>query len=136
MPRRSIYLDGFAHANPVPAACRIGQFLVSGPLTGRDPRTGAMPASLDAQVENVFVHVRKLMQTVGGRTDDIIKMTFLVAEYRERDGINREWTAMFPNPHDRPTRHCIAAQLDNGSQIQCDVTAVLADQPHTEKGTV
>lgn len=123
--RRSIYIEGFAHRNPVPAACVIGTHLHSGVLTGRDPVTGDMPEGLDAQCANVFAHVRELMRAAGGDTDDIVKMTFHLVRYRDRDALNREWLAMFPDPHDRPTRQAMAATLDGASLIQCDLVAVL-----------
>lgn len=128
MPRRvSIYLPGFSHRNPVPVASRIGPHLVSGVLTGRDPATGEMPESLDAQCANVFTHVRALMAAAGGTTDDIIKMTFWLAEYRDRDALNREWTEMFPDAAIRPARQVMAAQLDGASLMQCDLMAILVD---------
>lgn len=128
MPQRvSIYLPGFTHRNPIPVASRIGPHLVSGVLTGLDPETGETPASLDEQVANVFTHVRALMEAAGGTTDDIIKLTFWLAEYRNRDAINREWVAMFPDAASRPARQVMAAHLDGGTLVQCDVQAVLAD---------
>lgn len=128
MPRReSIYLEGFAHKNPVPAACRIGPYLTSGVLTGRDPETHEMPTSLDAQVVNVFAHVRELMGAAGGSTDDIVKMTFHLVRYRDRDALNREWVAMFPDPASRPTRQAMAAVLDGDALIQADLVAILPE---------
>lgn len=128
MPRRtSIYIAGFEHSNPVPVASRIGQHLVSGVLTGRDPATHEMPAALDAQVANIFAHVRELMAAAGGTTDDIIKLTVWLAEerYRDRDALNREWTTMFPDPESRPARQVMAARFDGATLIQCDLQAVL-----------
>lgn len=136
MSRRvSIYLEGFAHANPVPVACRIGQHLHSGVLTGRDPLSGEMPEALEAQCANVFAHVRELMAAAGGSLDDIVKMTFHLARYRDREALNREWEAAFPDPADRPARQVMAAALDGGALVHCDVVAVLAhDPPGREPG--
>ncbi|MFD4665951.1 RidA family protein [Streptomyces halstedii] len=126
MPRRvSVYLPGFGHANPIPAASRIGPFLASGALTGRDPATGEMPEDLQAQCANVFAHVRALMAAVDGATDDILKMTFRLVRYRDRDALNREWTTMFPDPAHRPARQVVAARLDGGALVHCDLMAVL-----------
>jgi enamine deaminase RidA (YjgF/YER057c/UK114 family) len=129
VPRReSIYLEGFAHANPVPAACRIGPYLQTGVITGRDPETHEMPESLDAQIVNVFAHVRELMSVAGGSTDDILKMVFHLASYRDREALNREWTAMFPDPADRPTRQVMAATLDGASLVQAELIAILDER--------
>jgi enamine deaminase RidA (YjgF/YER057c/UK114 family) len=126
--RTSIEIPGFAHANPVPVAARIAGLLVSGVLTGRDPATRTMPPDLDTQVAHVFARVRELLEAAGGSVDDVLKLTFWVAEYRDRDAINREWEAMFPDPADRPARQVMAAHLDGGSLVHCDVMAVL-DEP-------
>ena len=129
MRRTSVELPGFSHANPIPAASRIGPFLFSGVLTGRDPETSEMPAALDGQCANVFRHVRALMSAAGGSTDDIVKMTFWLADYRDRAALNDEWTTLFTDPSSRPARQAMAAQLDGGSLIQCDLVAVL-DRSH------
>jgi len=123
--RVSIEIAGFAHANPVPAACRIGPFLFTGVLTGRDPVTTQMPASLEAQCANVFAHMREVVAAVGGSTDDIVKITFWVADYRDRDALNREWLRMFPDAASRPARQVMAATLDGGALIHADLIAVL-----------
>ncbi|TFV95207.1 RidA family protein [Leifsonia flava] len=103
----------------------MGPFLFSGVLTGRDPETHRMAKTLDEQCANVFTHVRALLAAAGGSTDDIAKMTFWLAHYRDRDALNREWVAMFPDAASRPARQAMAAQLDGGSLVQCDLVAVL-----------
>jgi enamine deaminase RidA (YjgF/YER057c/UK114 family) len=123
--RESIELPGFGHQNPIPAASRIGPFLFSGVLTGRDPETRELPEALDAQMANVFRHVRALLELAGGSTDDIVKMTFWLADYRDREALNREWLAVFPDAASRPARQAMAATLDGGSLVQCDLVAVL-----------
>lgn len=125
--RQSIYLDGFAHKNPVPAASRIGPHLVSGVLTGRDPRTHEMPRDLDSQVTNIFAHVRELMHAAGGTTDDILKVTVYLSDYRDRDALNRAWVEMFPDPESRPTRQVMHATFDGDTKVQADLVAVLAE---------
>ncbi len=125
--RKSIQLPGFSHANPIPAASRIGPLLVSGVLTGRDLDTRDLPDDLDGQLANVFAHVRALLTATGGSTDDIIKLTFWLVDYRDREALNREWTQMFPDPDSRPARQVMAATLDGGCLVQCDLMAVLSE---------
>lgn len=123
--RVSIELPGFAHANPIPAASRIGPFLFSGAVAGRDPDTGDLPVDLDRQVANVFRHVAALLAAAGGTPDDVVKMTFWLADYRDREALNREWVAMFPDPSSRPARHAVAAALDGGILVQADLIAIV-----------
>ena len=43
--RTTIHVDGFSHANPIPAAARVGPLLMSGLINGTDPngRIGNVP---------------------------------------------------------------------------------------------
>lgn len=124
--RRSIHVAGFGHDNPIPAASRIGPFLFSGAITGRDPRTRSMPPDIDTQCANIFTTMREIVAAAGLTTGDIAKVTVWLRDYRDRTALNREWTTMFPDADDRPARHAIAATLDGPTLIQCDFIAVTA----------
>src|SRR5947209_20288019 len=102
--RKSIEIDGFAHKNPIPAACRLGNMLMTGIVTGTDPATGKLAATLEAQCANVFYHMRSIMRVAGGSTDDIIKMNVWMTDRSRRDVLNAEWVKMFPNADSRPAR--------------------------------
>ncbi|MFF2486160.1 RidA family protein [Microbacterium sp. NPDC058062] len=106
-------------------ASRIGPFVATGVLTGRDPRTREMPETLAEQCANLFTLVREVVANAGGSIGDILRMTFWVADYRDRAALNEEWVKMFPQPEHRPARQTIAAQLDGGCRIQCDFLAVI-----------
>ena len=122
--RKSIEIEGFGHKNPIPAACRLGNMLMTGIITGTDPATGKLAATLEEQCANVFHHVRSIMQGAGGSTDDIIKMSVWMADRSRRDVLNAEWVKMFPDPHSRPARHTSQTAFEGGQLIVCDITAV------------
>ena len=122
--RKSIEIEGFAHKNPIPAACRLGNMLMTGIITGTDPATGKLAATLEEQCANVFQHVRSIMAAAGGSTDDIIKMSVWMADRSRRDVLNAEWVKMFPDAGSRPARHTSQAALEGGQLIVCDITAV------------
>lgn len=128
----SIHIPGFGHANPIPAASRIGPFVASGALTGRDPRTHEMPSGLDRQCANVFGHIGALLAAAGGTPDDVLKLTVHLADPADREALNREWLAMFPDPQRRPARQVLAAALGGGALIHCDLLAVLPDNPRED----
>ncbi|MGN6570916.1 MAG: RidA family protein [Pseudolabrys sp.] len=123
--RRSIYIDGFKHSNPLPNACRIGNLVMSSVIVGRDPGARTVPPSLETQCANMFAYVRSTVEAAGGTTGDIIKMTFWMKDRSQRDILNGAWAAMFPDPDNRPARHSVQTELDGGVLIQCDFTAVL-----------
>jgi 2-iminobutanoate/2-iminopropanoate deaminase len=133
--RTSLHLSGFSHVNPIPVASRVGPFLASGLLAGRDPETREMPSGLDAQCANVFRHVRALMAAAGGTTDDILKMTFWLADHRDRDALNREWLAMFPTrkavrPASRWRLSWTAARSSRATSSPSSTAARTGDREH------
>lgn len=122
--RKSIEIEGFAHKNPIPAACRLGNMLMTGIITGTDSATGKLADTLEAQCANIFQHVRSIMAAADGSTDDIIKMNVFMADRGKRDVLNAEWVKMFPDPASRPARHTSQTALEGGQLIVCDITAV------------
>jgi len=123
--RTSIEIKGFTHQNPIPNATRIGNILVSGVIVGFDPGTRTMPAGLDAQLANMFAHVKEIVEAAGGTPDDIIKLTVWLKDPGDRELLNKHWVAMFPQPHARPSRHTLPmAGGSAGTLVQCDVMAV------------
>lgn len=123
--RQSIYVEGFGHKNPIPAACRIGDILMSGIVYGLDPATGKPAETLDAQCALMFGHIRAIMAEAGGSTGDIVKVTVWLSDRSQREPVNREWLAMFPDPENRPARQAMAGDLDGGKLVQCDFVAVM-----------
>src|SRR5262249_40683166 len=79
--------------------------VVSGAISGADPATGAVPADLDAQCAAMFANVRRVIETAGGTTDDIIKMNVWITDRALRPIMNKYWVEMFPDPHSPPARH-------------------------------
>jgi len=125
--RKSIDIAGFAHKNPIPAASRVGNMLMTGIITGTDPVSGKLAATVEAQAANIFQHVRAIMAAAGGSTDDIIKMNVWMKDRSNRDVLNAEWVKMFPDPHARPARHTSQTALEGGQLIVCDITAVFGE---------
>jgi enamine deaminase RidA (YjgF/YER057c/UK114 family) len=123
--RKSIYSEAFVHANPVPAACRIGYMVFSGVIYGRDPLTRQVPDDLDAQCALMFAHIKTLIEDAGGTLDNIARLTLLMADRNERETVNRHWVRYFPDPASRPARYAIDAKLNGNIRVQCDFIAVL-----------
>ena len=123
--RTSIYVEGFSHKNPIPAACRIGHLLYSGSIQGTDPATGKYGATIDEQCALIFAHVRRIVEAGGGATGDIIKMTVWMRDRSQRAAVNKPWLEMFPDPRSRPARHAMQAALDGEKLVECDFIAVI-----------
>ena len=123
--RKSIYVEGFSHQNPIPAACRIGNTLYSGSIQGTDPASGKYGATLEEQCALMFAHVRRITEAAGGNTGDIIKMTVWMKDRSQRAALNKPWLEMFPDPNARPARHTMNGDLEGDKLIECDFVAVL-----------
>jgi len=123
--RRSIYVEGFGHKNPIPAACRIGAMVYSGSIQGSDPATGQYGATLEEQSRLMFEQVRRIVDAAGGGVGDIIKITVWMKDRTRRAALNGPWLEMFPDPQSRPARHTMNADLDGGKLVECEFVAVL-----------
>lgn len=125
MERRSIYLPEFGHKNPIPAACRIGDFVATGIVYGLDPATGKPAETLDEQVRLMFGHLRSVLAAAGAGPADVLKLNVTLVDRSNREAVNREWLAMFPDRDDMPARQAGEAPLDGGKLVQCDCLAVI-----------
>lgn len=125
--RQSINAPRARHENPIPNASRIGNIVMSSVIGGANPGTRELPPTLEAQVANVFAHIRSDVEAAGGRVDDIIKVTFWVKDpVKQRAALNAEWERMFPDAEARPARHTLQLPADSRALVQADFTAVLS----------
>lgn len=124
--RKSIYIDGFAHKNPIPAAALVDGLLMSGIIYGLDLETGKPAEGMDAQCRLMFRHFKAILEASGATADDVVKLNVFLLDRSDRAALNAEWTAMYPDPDNRPVRQAMQADLDGGKLIQCDFVAKLS----------
>jgi 2-iminobutanoate/2-iminopropanoate deaminase len=125
MTRRSIEIEGFHHANPIPGASRVGPLLASSVIAARDPGSDQVPEEADAQIANLFHHVGEMLRTAGAEWRHVVKMNFYVPDIKMRAAINAPWLEHFPDADARPARH---TQADPAlSAASCDFLAYIDD---------
>ena len=125
MPRQSIECDSFEHANPIPCATRIGPLIESSIIPPFNAGVRETPDSLEAQIDNLFLHMGNMLVAAGATWEDMAKITFFVADPGEsRAALNGPWEKHFPDPNSRPSRHNLQA-VDTGgkAKISCVFTA-------------
>jgi 2-iminobutanoate/2-iminopropanoate deaminase len=122
--RKAIYCESYGHSQPIPAACLLGNTLVSGIIHGLDAGL-AGGGSLETQAALMFQRVRDVLAAAGASTDDIVKLNITMTDRAQRNAINDHWVAMFPDPASRPVRQTVEAPLDQGKLVQCDLVAIL-----------
>jgi enamine deaminase RidA (YjgF/YER057c/UK114 family) len=104
--RTSIEVEGFSHgANPIPAASRVGNVVMTGGINGQDPATGKVPDDQSAQVALAFANLAKIIAAAGATMESIVKLSISVKTFELRDEINVQWLKYFPDEHSRPARH-------------------------------
>lgn len=131
--RMSVYVDGYAHTNPIPAACRIDNVVYSSVIHGIDQsRVDGQATTLEEQAELMFSRLREILEASGGGLNDVVKVTVWMRNRADREAINRFWLEMFPDASDRPARHTVNVQLDGEVLIQCDFVAVIAQYERGE----
>lgn len=123
--RQSVYVAGFSHKNPIPAACRIGGMVYSGSIQGSDPATGQYGTTLEEQSRLMFAQVGRIVEAAGGSLADIVKVNVWMKDRNQRAALNGPWLEMFPDPQSRPARHTMNADLDGGKLVECEFVAVL-----------
>ncbi len=127
MKRQSVEIPGVHHTNPIPSASKIGPFLASGSIFGKDPeKGGAFAETAEEQCAVMFANIRRLMEAAGGSTDNVLKLEVWVKDPSYRALVNKQWLAMFPDEHARPARHTfVTADVSPGALMQCAVLAIL-----------
>ena len=130
MSRRvSFDLPGLKHTNPIPGGCRVGPILVTSGISGVDPQSGKLPEGIEAQCAQMFQNIRAILEVGGATTDDVVKLTVWLQDRTQRPAVNKEWVAMFPDPHSRPARHTFGGpDLAPEMLVQCEVMAVVAEK--------
>ncbi len=128
--RTSIEVPGLEHINPIPNASRVGPFLVSGGIFGKDPGTGKVPEGVEAQCEQMFANVLKVLEAGGAGPDDVIKLNVWLKDMANRPVVNKYWVQMFPDAHSRPARHTFPTpDLRDPLLVECEIMAVIQGQP-------
>ena len=80
MTRESIYVASYTHSTPIPAACRIGPMIWSGPISPYHRGTRDIPTDIDEQFENLFTNMGDILDAAGATWEQIGKIEFYVAD--------------------------------------------------------
>jgi len=125
MTRKSIEIKSFVHANPIPAASRIGPLLVSSVIAPRDPGEVSVPETPEGQYANLSHHIGEILAEAGADWRHIARITFFVPDVSYRDSCNPIWVERFPDADARPARH---SQIVPGSKVAtCEFIAYIDD---------
>ena len=126
---RTIEIEGVTHgAAPIPAGARVGNMIYSSGIAGKDPATDKVAEGGAAQSAFMFQNLRTLLKNGGATLEDVVHVTAFVKDNAQREALNAEWIKCFPDPHDRPARHTLVADLQGGMLMQIEIVAVVQER--------
>jgi 2-iminobutanoate/2-iminopropanoate deaminase len=121
-------IAGHGHHDPIPMAARIGDLLASSGVSGVDPSGASQLEPVDGAAGQAYFglrNVKSLVEQGGMSMADVGHITVLVQDYADLPAIDAEWSAMFPDPDDRPARQIMQMGLQRRSRAQFHVLAAV-----------
>lgn len=125
--RTIIEVPGLSHRTPIPLGSRVGNLVHSSPIYGRDLDRSVLPDDPDEQAECMMRNIQRFMEAAGGTTDDILHIQLYLKDFADRDAVDRAWVKLFPDEHNRPSRHSVSEPeiRGGGARFGVEVLAVL-----------
>jgi 2-iminobutanoate/2-iminopropanoate deaminase len=113
------------HHAPIPAGAKVGNIVMSSPISGRQLETNRLPEDPDEQAAVMFQNIRSFLEQAGGGPENVVHITLFVKDIKYRDNLNKEWLKMYPDENRRPARHAITSDTRGAGLFQVEVMAVL-----------
>jgi len=60
--QQSIEIKGHGHRSPTPMACKVGPFLATSGVSGKNVKTGEMPKDPDQQTKHAFINMAAVLK--------------------------------------------------------------------------
>lgn len=124
---QSIHTDQAPAAiGPYSQAQRVRGFVfVSGQIPV-DPASGAIPAGVEAQAEQVFRNLAAILRAAGTDISRTVKTTLFIQNMADFAAVNAIYARHFSEPY--PARSCVeVAKLPKDVLLECEAIAVMGD---------
>jgi len=124
---QSIHTDQAPAAiGPYSQAQRVGGFVfVSGQIPV-DPASGAIPAGVEAQAEQVFRNLAAILRAAGTDISRTVKTTLFIQNMADFAAVNAIYARHFSEPY--PARSCVeVAKLPKDVLLECEAIAAMGD---------
>jgi len=122
---QSIHIPGMDHRAPIPAGAKVGNIVMSSPISGRELGTNRLPEDPDEQAAVMFRNIRAFLEQAGGGPENMVHLTLFVKDIKYRENVNKEWIKMYPDENQRPARHAIESDTRGAGLFQVEVMAVI-----------
>lgn len=124
---QSIHTDQAPAAiGPYSQAQRVGGFVfVSGQIPV-DPVSGAIPAGVEAQAEQVFRNLAAILRAAGTDISRTVKTTLFIQNMADFAAVNAIYARHFSEPY--PARSCVeVARLPRDVLVECEAIAAVEE---------
>lgn len=98
-----------------------GEFVFVSGTTGRDPVTGDMPASVEAQCTNALAIIEAALAEAGASFADVVRVTYYLPDRRDFEACWPLLRAAFGNPAAATMLEC--GLVDPAMKIEIEATA-------------
>ena len=113
-----------AALGPYSQGIRAGQTVYLSGQLGLDPATGNLVDGIDAQAHQVFRNLRAVAEAAGGKLDDMVKLTILMADLADFAKVNEIMTTYFKAPYPARATYQVAA-LPKAAKLEVEGILVL-----------
>jgi 2-iminobutanoate/2-iminopropanoate deaminase len=117
--------DEKEHRNPIPTCVRLGNLILPSVISGISGLPDGVSLTPEEEIERAFQRMKKIVEAAGGSLKHIGKMTVYLRDFSHREFVNKSWLKMFPDPDNRPARHCLTLQTPGRAVVQLDVIATV-----------
>ena len=122
---QSIHVPGMDHHAPIPAGAKVGNIVMSSPISGRELKTNLLPEDPDEQAAVMFRNIQSFLEQAGGGPENVVHLTVFFKDIKYRENVNKEWLKMYPDEDRRPARHAMTTDTRGAGLFQAEVTAVV-----------
>ena len=111
-----------AAIGPYSQAQIVGNLVYTSGQIPIDPATGAIAEGLEAQANQVFTNIAKLLEAAGSDMSKVVKTTVFIKYMNDFAAINAVYANYFSAPY--PARSCVeVARLPKDVLLECEVIA-------------
>ena len=109
-----------AAIGPYSQAMIFGHLVITSGQLPIDPKTDAMPASIEEQAARSCKNVAAILEAAGSGMNKVVKTTCFLAEITDFSAFNKVYAEYFTS---KPTRSCVAVK-DLPKGALCEIEAI------------
>ena len=125
-PPRPVSAAGLpAPVGPYSPAVVVANLVFVSGQAGRDPRTGHLPADVEAQTEQALRNVAAILEAAGSGLSHVVRCGVFLVDMSEFEKMNGVYTRMFGSHRPARTTVEVSGLPGEGLLVEIDAVAVL-----------